>query len=65
VEDDLSGRQPQQKTISVEDDLLSLESAKLYIIGKSSLVESKSILENLEMGKTTSIEDNLSGRRPQ
>ena len=34
-------------------------------IGRSTLVESKSILKILEKGKTTSMEDDLSGRRPQ
>ena len=34
-------------------------------IGRSTLVESKSILKNLEIGKTTSMEDNLHGRRHQ
>ena len=71
VEEDLSGRRPQWKTTLLAWNQQNL----LSNIGKSTLVESKSILKNLEIGKTTSmedtsvedtsVEDDLSRRQPQ
>ena len=87
MEDNISGRRPQWKTTTVEDNLSGRrpqwkttllawnQQNLLSNIGKSTLVESKSIWKNLEIGKTTSmedtsvedtsVEDDLSRRQPQ
>ena len=49
MEDDLNGRLPQWKTISMEDDLYRMTTS----------------IERQPQWKTTSMEDDLNGRRPQ